>query len=319
MSLRRKTTSHTRRRSLLEKIERGEKTTQPSRNPELELSQPQHSEDSIGETGLEGSTKETAFRRTPGETGKRGTPGETGLGLGVEDLTVSYQRIPAVHHVSFRVGPGCCVALVGPNGAGKTTLLKAIGGLLPLETGRVVLPGGRGRSRVPAYVPQREHVDWDFPITVRGLVEMGRYPALGAWGFFGSKDRGIVQESLRMMNLEELADRQIKKLSGGQQQRAFLARAWAQQSGVYLLDEPFNGLDANARKSFREALHKLREAGRIVLASHHDLEEVPEIFDHVVILNGEAIAAGPVGEVFTAENLARAYETGVYSGEKTGR
>lgn len=245
----------------------------------------------------------------------------TGL-LSVRDVTVSYNRIPAIHHIGFQLSRGQSAGLVGPNGAGKTTLLKAIAGLLPLETGEISFENFRlgkaraGRKGIIAYVPQRESVDWDFPITVRGLVEMGRYAGLGAWGRFGSDDEVIVEEALAMVELTDFADRQIKKLSGGQQQRAFLARAWAQQSEIYLLDEPFAGLDAPAKESFHQALNRLRGEGKILLVSHHDLKEVPDLFDQVVLLNGELVVAGATAEVFTKENLDRAYSVGVFSGHQ---
>jgi ABC-type Mn2+/Zn2+ transport system ATPase subunit len=241
--------------------------------------------------------------------------------LEVRDLTVSYNRVPAVHHVSFSLAPGACAALLGPNGAGKTTLLKAVAGLLGVETGSITLGGvsllrarGIGQRRMIAYVPQRESVDWDFPITVRGLVEMGRYPDLGPFRPFRSIDHELVDEALALVQLEDFAERQIRQLSGGQQQRAFLARAWAQQSGLYLLDEPFTGLDRNARAAFQEALHRLRDTGKIVLASHHDLGEVPEIFNTAVLLNGELVEAGEVGSVLREENLRAAFSTAIFSG-----
>ncbi|MEI8293483.1 MAG: metal ABC transporter ATP-binding protein [bacterium] len=237
--------------------------------------------------------------------------------LHLEDVTVSYNRIPAVHHLDATLCCGSCVALLGPNGAGKTTLLKAIAGLLPLETGRIAFRGHQleGTSgREIAYVPQREAVDWDFPITVRGLVEMGRYPALGKWRRFGAEDEAAVDEALHICDLEDLADRQISALSGGQQQRAFLARAWAQKADIYLLDEPFTGLDRNAVDAFAQALRRLREAGKLVMASHHDLKNVEELFDHILLLNGELVACGPTAEAFTKENLDRAYAVHVFSG-----
>lgn len=233
--------------------------------------------------------------------------------LELEDLTVSYNRIPAVHHLSVGFSAGSCVALLGPNGAGKTTLLKAIAGLLPIETGRIFRARGAARSAI-AYVPQRESVDWDFPITVRGLVEMGRYPAVGMWGRFGAADREAVAEAIRICDLTDLADRQISALSGGQQQRAFLARAWAQQAEIYLLDEPFTGLDRNASASFSAALHRLRDSGKLLIASHHDLKNVAELFDHVLLLNGELVAFGATADTFTTDNLDRAYQTHVFSG-----
>lgn len=233
--------------------------------------------------------------------------------LVLEDLTVSYNRIPAVHHLNARFPASSCVALLGPNGAGKTTLLKAIAGLLPAETGRVKFQETDGAHAI-AYVPQRESVDWDFPITVRGLVEMGRYPRLGLWRKFSATDQSAVEEALHLCNLEDLADRQISALSGGQQQRAFLARAWAQQAAIYLLDEPFTGLDRNASDTFSAALHRLRDAGKLLIASHHDLKNVESLFDHVLLMNGELVAFGPTAEVFNGTNLDRAYATHVFSG-----
>ena len=237
--------------------------------------------------------------------------------LHLEDVTVSYNRIPAVHHLNATLSCGSCVALLGPNGAGKTTLLKAIAGLLPLETGRIEFRGHQLEStsgREIAYVPQREAVDWDFPITVRGLVEMGRYPALGKWRRFGAEDEAAVEEALHICDLEDIADRQISALSGGQQQRAFLARAWAQKADIYLLDEPFTGLDRNAVEAFAQAMRRLREAGKLIMASHHDLKSVEALFDHILLLNGELVACGPTAEAFTKDNLDRAYAVHVFSG-----
>ena len=237
--------------------------------------------------------------------------------LHLEDVTVSYNRIPAVHHLSATLSCGSCVALLGPNGAGKTTLLKAIAGLLPLETGRIEFRGHQveGTSgREIAYVPQREAVDWDFPVTVRGLVEMGRYPALGKWRRFGASDHAAVEEALHICDLEDIADRQISALSGGQQQRAFLARAWAQKADIYLLDEPFTGLDRNAVEAFAQAMRRLREAGKLIMASHHDLKSVEALFDHILLLNGELVACGPTAEAFTKDNLDRTYAVHVFSG-----
>jgi ABC-type Mn2+/Zn2+ transport system ATPase subunit len=237
--------------------------------------------------------------------------------LHLEDVTVSYNRIPAVHHLNATLSCGSCVALLGPNGAGKTTLLKAIAGLLPLETGRIEFRGHQLEStsgREIAYVPQREAVDWDFPVTVRGLVEMGRYPALGKWRRFGAEDEAAVEEALHICDLEDIADRQISALSGGQQQRAFLARAWAQKADIYLLDEPFTGLDRNAVEAFAQAMRRLREAGKLIMASHHDLKSVEALFDHILLLNGELVACGPTAQAFTKDNLDRAYAVHVFSG-----
>ena len=238
--------------------------------------------------------------------------------LVLEDLTVSYNRIPAVHHLSATFSCSSCVAILGPNGAGKTTLLKSIAGLLPIETGRIRFQGKLLNStlgQMIAYVPQRESVDWDFPITVRGLVEMGRYPALGPWKRFSRADEEIVCEALEICDLSDLASRQISALSGGQQQRVFLARAWAQQADIYLLDEPFTGLDKNAAESFSKAMHRLRDSGKLLTASHHDLKSVPALFDHVLLMNGELVASGPTGEVFLPQNIDRAFAMHVFSGK----
>ncbi len=237
----------------------------------------------------------------------------------LRDLTVSFNRIPAVHHFNLELACGSCVGLLGPNGAGKTTLLKAIAGLLPRETGTIEFRGhavaaSNVQGKALAYVPQREAVDWDFPITVRGLVEMGRYPELGWWRRFKKSDHAIVTEALQVMDLEPFASRQISALSGGQQQRAFLARAWAQRSDIYLLDEPYTGLDKNARQSFTAALHDLRNHGKLIIVSHHELGDVPHIFDQVILMNGELIAAGPTETTFTDSNVDTAFTTEVFAG-----
>src|SRR5438132_6311413 len=237
--------------------------------------------------------------------------------LRIKDLTVSYRRVPAVHHVSLELHCGRCVGLLGPNGAGKTSLLKAVAGLIRFETGAIEIgghDGSTGHGAYVAYLPQRSAVDWDFPTTVRGLVEMGRYPALSWWKPFGEGDRMAVDEALSAMKLSELADRQISALSGGQQQRAFLARSLAQDAHVFLLDEPFTGLDQTAQDLFGQAIRKLAAAGNLVIAAHHDLKSVPELFDEVIFLNGELIAFGDTHEVFSEENIARAYRTHIFSG-----
>jgi ABC-type Mn2+/Zn2+ transport system ATPase subunit len=240
----------------------------------------------------------------------------TAHGLAVSDLTVSYNRIPALHHIAFEVGCGQCVGLLGPNGAGKSTLLKALAGLLPRETGRITFHGHEvsGATQDFAYLPQREAIDWDFPTTVRGLVEMGRYLRTGWWRSFGREDVKAVDEAIAAMQLAPLAQRQISALSGGQQQRAFLARALAQQAHVFLLDEPFTGLDKPTQDNLKQLLRELRDHGKLIIASHHDLATVPALFDQTILLNGELIAAGPVGEVFTDANLRQTYDTPTFAG-----
>ena len=237
-------------------------------------------------------------------------------GLAVSDLTVSYNRLPALHHIAFEVGCGQCVALLGPNGAGKSTLLKALAGLLPRETGRIAFHGHevQGATRDFAYLPQREAIDWDFPTTVHGLVEMGRYLSVGWWRRYGREDAQAVDEAISAMQLAPLAQRQISALSGGQQQRAFLARALAQQAHVFLLDEPFTGLDKPTQDNLRQIFRDLRGQGKLIIASHHDLASVRDIFDEVILLNGELIAAGGVAEVFTDANLRKTYDTPTFAG-----
>jgi ABC-type Mn2+/Zn2+ transport system ATPase subunit len=237
--------------------------------------------------------------------------------LRIEDVTVSYHRIPAIHHLNLTLDAGHCVGLFGPNGAGKSTLLKSIAGLLPLETGHVLLEGREITGTAPriAYLPQRESVDWDFPVTVEGLVEMGRYHQVGLLGSFTSQDRAAVTEALDLFQLGPFAHRQIRALSGGQQQRAFLARAWAQEADLYLLDEPFAGLDRTSSRSLAEVLQTLRQRGKLLLVSHHALQEANAFFDSAILLNGELIASGSLEETLSPIHLECAYGTAIYAGE----
>jgi len=234
----------------------------------------------------------------------------SGHHLTIHNVTVSYQHVPAILNIDADLRCGRCVGLLGPNGAGKSTLLKAIAGLVPLQSGEIQLHGHEPRrTRSIAYLPQRGLIDWDFPITVRGMVAMGRFPDLGGWRGFEKRDGEIVGEALAVTHLAPLANRQINALSGGQQQRAFLARAYAQQSHVCLLDEPFAGLDANSQKDLREILRGMAAQGKLLLVSHHDLASVPELFDDVLMLNRELVAFGTVAEAFTPANIARTYST----------
>ena len=194
-------------------------------------------------------------------------------------------------------------------GAGKSTLLKAIAGLVPRSHGTISWRGTKvGKwSREFAYLPQREEVDWSFPITVRGLVEMGRYPQTGWWRRFNAEDKAAVDKALHSLELDNLQNRQIRELSGGQQQRAFLARALAQEAHVLLLDEPFTGLDRNASHLLGDLLAKLANEGRLVIASHHDLNTVPVLFDEALVLNQQPLAFGPVNEILTPELVTRTF------------
>jgi ABC-type branched-subunit amino acid transport system ATPase component len=241
--------------------------------------------------------------------------------LTLRDLTVSYHRVPAIHHVSLNLAAGHCVGIFGPNGAGKSTLLKAIAGLLHPETGKILISGNdvSGAAPLIAYLPQRESIDWDFPITVAGLVETGRYHQVGLCGSFSRRDTSAVEDALALFNLTSLAHRQINELSGGQQQRAFLARAWAQEADLYLLDEPFTGLDRTSCSALSSALGTLRDCGKLLLVSHHNIAEAEAIFDTAILLNGELIAYGSTAEVLSPRHLECAYGTAIYSGKQTGK
>lgn len=231
------------------------------------------------------------------------------LPIAVEDLTVAYRDTPVLWDVDVAVSDGSLMAVVGPNGAGKSTLIKAIIGLIRPSAGRILIygqPYARQRKLV-AYVPQRTSVDWDFPTNVLDLVTMGRYGTLG-WGRRpGARERAQAMKALEQVGMEQFAGRQISQLSGGQQQRAFLARALVQDARVYLMDEPFQGVDATTERAIVRVLQDLKRDGRTVLVVHHDLETVPTYFDQVLLLNVRAVASGPVREVFTPANLRATY------------
>lgn len=229
--------------------------------------------------------------------------------LVIENVTVHYRQVLALDKVSLATSCGNRVALIGPNGAGKSTLLKAIAGLVPRASGKILWRGTAVKkwSREFAYLPQREEVDWSFPITVRGLVEMGRYPQTGWWRKFSPADSAAVDLALDSLGLTDLQQRQIRELSGGQQQRAFLARALAQEAHVLLLDEPFTGLDRNASQLLGALLAKLAQQGRLVIASHHDLNTVPRLFDEALVLATRPLAFGPVAEILTPELIDRTF------------
>ncbi|MBD3184831.1 ATP-binding cassette domain-containing protein [Candidatus Poribacteria bacterium] len=227
----------------------------------------------------------------------------------VDDLTVAYRDKPVLWDIDLNVPPGVLMAIVGPNGAGKTTLIKSILGLVKPAAGQVLIygkPYQQQRSLV-GYVPQRESVDWDFPTSVLDVVMMGRYGIIGWIRRPGREDRELAMQALEKVRMQDFANRQISQLSGGQQQRVFLARALVQDAKVYLMDEPFQGVDATTEKAIVELLQQLRSDGRTVAVVHHDLQTVIEYFDWVTLLNVRSIASGPVAEVFTDENLHLTY------------
>ena len=227
----------------------------------------------------------------------------------VHDVTVAYHRKPVLWDVDLALPPGRLIGIVGPNGAGKSTLLKAILGLVPLASGRIDIfgrPLKECRKEV-GYVPQRETVDWDFPVCALDVVVMGRYGRLGWCRRPGRADREAALACLERVGMADLAQRQISQLSGGQQQRVFLARALAQDARVYFMDEPFAGVDAATEAAIMNLLRDLRAAGQTVLAVHHDLQTVREYFDYLVMLNMRVVAAGPTEEVFNNRNLQATY------------
>ena len=242
-----------------------------------------------------------------GEALARGLPAESPLA--VRGLTVSYGEKPAVFSVDATFPDRAMSAIVGPNGAGKSTFLKAALGVIPRLSGEVAVHGApveTARDRI-AYVPQRASVDWDFPTTVGDVVTMGLYRRLGLFRRIRRAEREAARACLDRVGMADFADRQIGRLSGGQQQRVFLARALAQDADLYLLDEPFAGVDAATERAIIDVLKTLKAEEKAVVAVHHDLSTVEAYFDHVFLINVRRVAEGPVATTFTAENLQAAY------------
>ena len=229
--------------------------------------------------------------------------------LTVHDMTVAYHRKPVLWDIDLDIPEGKLIGIVGPNGAGKSTLIKACLDLIPKASGKVRIYGRpyAKQRKLVGYVPQRETVDWDFPVSALDVVAMGTYGRIGWCLPVTRKHKATALAALERVGMAEFARRQISQLSGGQQQRVFLARALVQEASLYLMDEPFAGVDAATEKAIVDLLRGLRAAGRTVLAVHHDLQTVPEYFDHVMLLNMRIVASGPTEEVFTAENLQKTY------------
>jgi manganese/zinc/iron transport system ATP- binding protein len=263
-----------------------------------------------GESGTPGITKASGGPKAAGASKASGRrESGTGPAIEVRDLTVAYRDRPVLWDVDLEVPAGVLMAIVGPNGAGKTTLIKSILGLVRPAAGDVLVNGrpyDERRSEV-AYVPQRGSVDWDFPTSVLDVVMMGLYARIGWVRRPGAKHRAAALAALEQVGMADFAGRQISQLSGGQQQRVFLARALVQEASIYMMDEPFQGVDATTERTIVDLLRALRAAGGTVAVVHHDLQTVPEYFDWVLLLNVRRIAAGPVEEVFTDENLRATY------------
>ena len=229
--------------------------------------------------------------------------------LSVHAMTVAYHRKPVLWDVDYDAPPASLVAIVGPNGAGKSTFIKGCLGLIPTAAGTVEFWGKtykQARAKI-GYVPQRESVDWDFPVSALDVVCMGLYRKIGWFKPVRKIHKSAAMESLDRMGLADYANRQIAQLSGGQQQRVFLARALVQQADLYFMDEPFAGVDAATEAAIIDVLRDLRAQHKTVIVVHHDLQTVPTYFDHAMLLNMRIVAAGPVAETFTDENLHKTY------------
>ncbi|MCA8955370.1 MAG: metal ABC transporter ATP-binding protein [Planctomycetes bacterium] len=239
----------------------------------------------------------------------RSTRLATAPALGVRGLSVAYHDRPVLWNVQLELYRGSLMAVVGPNGAGKSTLLRAVLGMVPVLAGDIAVFGGtlaEQRRRV-AYVPQRSGIDWDFPTTVFEVVRMGTYGRLGWLRRPGAAERERALAALEMVDMVEFAGQQIGALSAGQQQRVLLARAFAQDAELYLMDEPFVGVDAPTEAALVRLLQELRDRGRTLLVVHHDLATVPEYFDSVALLYRRVVACGPVEAAFTEPNIAATY------------
>ena len=234
---------------------------------------------------------------------------ENAFPIEVHDLTVSYQKKPVLYGVDLEVKEGSLVGIIGPNGAGKSTLIKTIMNMIKPNGGYVKIFGETTKTGIKriGYIPQKESVDWDFPVTVLDVVLMGRYGHLGWFGRIRKEDRTKANECLEQVNMLAYADRPIGNLSGGQQQRVFLARALAQESAVYLMDEPFAGVDAVTEKTMISILQEMKNAGKTLMVVHHDLASAREYFDQLLLLNMRKVAYGPVPEVYTHELLQKTY------------
>jgi manganese/zinc/iron transport system ATP- binding protein len=229
--------------------------------------------------------------------------------LSIHDMTVAYHRRPVLWDIDYDAPRGKLIAIVGPNGAGKSTLISAVLDLVPKASGSVAVfgkPYREARHRV-GYVPQRESVDWDFPVSALDVVTMGLYGKIGWCLPVLPRHRRIALDALDRVGMADYASRQISQLSGGQQQRVFLARALVQDADLYLMDEPFAGVDAATERAIIALLHELRDAGKTTLVVHHDLQTVTEYFDEVILINMRLVASGPTADVFTSENLRKTY------------
>lgn len=227
----------------------------------------------------------------------------------IEDLSIAYQNKPVIWDIDLDVPNNVLMAIVGPNGAGKSTLLKGILGLIPHLTGKVLIKNQPVKKiyKQIAYVPQISNVNWDFPTTVLDVVLMGRYPHLNWFRRPSKSDKKKALEALKMIQMDEFANRQINQLSGGQKQRVFLARAIVQEADLYFLDEPLQGIDAKSETIIFDILKHIHQQGKTIVAVHHDLKTVEKYFDYIVFINKKVIAQGNVDSTFTQQNIEKTY------------
>ncbi|MBH0229765.1 metal ABC transporter ATP-binding protein [Halobacillus yeomjeoni] len=229
--------------------------------------------------------------------------------LEIKNISVTYDKQPALEDVTFSVPEGSLTGIIGPNGAGKSTLIKSILRLIPKLSGDVKVYGKpyKEQRKMIGYVPQRSEVDWDFPTNALDVVLMGRYGHIGWLKRPGKKEKQFAMECLEKVGMQDYAKRQISQLSGGQQQRVFLARALAQDAQIYFMDEPFAGVDAATEKAIMNLLQEWKKQGKTVLVVHHDLQTVRDYFDHCLLLNKTPVKFGPTDKVFTYDNLQETY------------
>jgi manganese/zinc/iron transport system ATP- binding protein len=232
------------------------------------------------------------------------------IAIHIEDLTVAYDKEPALWDIDMEIPKGILLAVVGPSGAGKTTLLKAIVGLANPSAGHISLYGKPAdkQRKIVAYVPSKTSVDWDFPLTIYETVLMGTYVDLGWFKRPNRESKAKTLDALGKVGMLEFKDKQIGELTGGQRQRVFLARALVQNASIYLMDEPFRGLDQPTEALFNETLQQLRDSGKTVLVTHNDVQTVKDYFDWALLINSRSIALGAMKTVLTKKNIRRAYE-----------
>lgn len=232
----------------------------------------------------------------------------------VDNLDISYYGKKVVEDISFKFGRKRLIGIIGPNGAGKSTMIKGILGLIPRDRGTVTIDGEaiENKRKDIAYVPQRNDIDWDFPINVFDTVLMGTYPNLGLFKRPKDKEKQLVRESLERVRMMDYSQQQIGELSGGQQQRVFMARALAQEADIFFLDEPFTGIDIASEERIVKILKELKEEGKTIFIVNHDLSKVESFFDDLILMNKSLIKAGSVEDVFINDTIVKAYESNFY-------